>query len=90
MARRRSLEEQSNAELIRHHKARARFRDPSLRLCEANRDIARQNDGAKAYKCVMCNTFKPLDDFSEFQQIKPFGRTCIACQSRPTRYNLED
>ncbi|QCG76694.1 Stc1 domain-containing protein [Vibrio phage D4] len=90
MAKRKRLETESDDALLKHHKARARFRDPSLRLCEANQDIARESDGKKSYKCVMCNTFKPLDDFSEFQQVKPFGRICIACQSRPTRLNLED
>ncbi|WYC17919.1 hypothetical protein [Vibrio phage vB_VneS_J26] len=90
MASRRDLEKQSNAELIKFHTARARFRDPSTRLCESNRDIAKEGDGTKTYKCVLCQTFKKKDDFSEFQQIKPFGRTCIACQSRPTRYNIEE
>lgn len=90
MAKRKRLEKQSNGDLLKHHAARARFRDPSLRLCEANRDIARDSNGTKAYKCVMCNTFKALEDFSEFQQVKPFGRICITCQSRPTRLNIED
>ncbi|QNJ59169.1 hypothetical protein [Vibrio phage vB_ValS_PJ32] len=82
-------EEQSNAELIKYHKAHNRFKDSKLSLCEANQDIAQDEKGVRTYKCTMCNTFKKLDDFNEFQQIRPFGRICAVCQGRPTRLNLD-
>lgn len=85
--RRQRLEKQSNADLIAYRKAHNRFNDTRESLCESNQNIAKDDKGNRTYKCTLCNTFKPLDDFNEFQRLKFFGMTCAACQSRPTRLN---